>query len=50
MDYFWKENKKFVIAVGGALITILHGPSSPFRKDAVAPRGGARRRSGTTRP
>ena len=39
MDYFWKENKKFVIAVGaGALITMVYWMFlvSPFRRDAVA--------------
>jgi len=39
MDYFWKENKKFVIAVGaGALFTILYWSFfvSPFRAAAVS--------------
>src|SRR5262245_55207873 len=39
MDYFWKENKKFVVAVGaGALVTLLYWSFlvSPFRAQAVA--------------
>jgi hypothetical protein len=39
MDYFWKENKKFVIAVGaGALVTLLYWSFlvSPFRAAAVS--------------
>ncbi|HEX7900637.1 MAG TPA: hypothetical protein VF950_22935 [Planctomycetota bacterium] len=45
MDYFWKENKKFVIAVGaGALVVILYWSFlvSPFRAGAV---DAARRRA-----
>ncbi len=37
MDYFWKENKKFVIATGAGLLVLLVYWSflvSPFRKDA----------------